>query len=332
MIADHPCEQRSASRLLQVPVQGEFIDRTFCDVAELLRPGDLLVVNDSRVMRARLTAYKDSGGKVEILIERLLDDNFALAQLKASKPVRVAAELSVGDVRLRVIERRGEMWVLTIAGRARFKELLERHGEVPLPPYIRRPVQALDESRYQTVYAKHSGSVAAPTAGLHFDHALLARLERKGVEMGSVTLHVGAGTFHPLRGDDLDEHVMHEERLQVGAALCAAAAACRRRGGRIIAVGTTAVRALETAADEAGKIHPYNGETDLFIRPGYRFLVPDVMITNFHLPETTLFVLVCAFAGYRRMFEAYRHAIAQRYRFFSYGDAMWLEKNDAVYS
>ncbi len=338
LIADRPCARRSGSRLLKVPVRGEFADLVFDDVARLLNSGDLLVVNDSRVIRARLSARKESGGRVEILVERLLDDGCALALVRAAKPLRDNARLLVGDAAVRVAGRRGDLFLLepeiepgVKSGReCTFSQLLERFGEVPLPPYIRRPPEALDESRYQTVYAKHPGSVAAPTAGLHFDRDLLERLERKGVELAALTLHVGAGTFQPLRAEKLGEHVMHRERVQVPARLCDAAGACRKRGGRIVAVGTTVVRALETACDAAGKIHPYEGETGLFIRPGYRFRVSDALITNFHLPETTLFVLVCAFSGRRRMFEAYRHAVERRYRFFSYGDATWLERNDAV--
>lgn len=334
LIADRPCAQRSGSRLLKVPARGGFADLVFRNVVGLLNPGDLLVVNDSRVIRARISARKESGGRVEILIERLLDDGRALALMRAAKPLRDGARLLVGDAAVRVVGRRGELFVLEpeieSGEGCAFSQLLERFGEVPLPPYIRRPVEAFDESRYQTVYAKHPGSVAAPTAGLHFDEALLGLLARKGVQVEALTLHVGAGTFQPLRGEDLGAHVMHRERLRVPARLCAAAAACRKRGGRVVSVGTTVVRALETACDAAGKIHPYEGETDLFIRPGYRFRSCDALITNFHLPETTLFVLVCAFSGRRRMFEAYRHAVERRYRFFSYGDAAWLERNDAV--
>ncbi len=333
LIAAYPCEHRSASRLLQVSARGEFSDRIFHEVAELLAPDDLVVVNDSRVIRARLTAYKDSGGKVEVLVERVLDGGTALVQTQASKSLRAGACLAVGDARLRVLERREDMFVVAVesAGESPgdypggFNGLLARSGEVPLPPYLRRRPQVLDTERYQTVYAEHAGSVAAPTAGLHFDWALLERLADRGVETAALTLHIGAGTFQPLRAESLDEHVMHEERLHVGRSLCDAVSACRCRGGRIVAVGTTVVRALETAA-ATGKIRPFDGVTDLFIHPGYRFRVSDVMITNFHLPETSLFVLVCAFAGRQRMFDAYRHAIERRYRFFSYGDAMWLER------
>ena len=330
LIADRPCAQRSGSRLLKVSARGEFTDLVFRDVARLLEPGDLLVVNDSRVIRARISARKESGGRVEVLVERLLDDGCALALARAAKPLRDNARLLVGDATLRVVGRRDDLFVLEPEGACTFSRLLERFGEVPLPPYLRRSPQAFDESRYQTVYARHPGSVAAPTAGLHFDRRLLDRLERKGVEIEALTLHVGAGTFQPLRGEELDEHVMHRERLRVPARLCDAVVACRRRGGRVVAVGTTVVRALETACDAAGRIRPYRGETDLFIRPGYRFRVSDALITNFHLPETSLFVLVCAFSGRRRTFEAYRHAVERRYRFFSYGDATWLERDDAV--
>ena len=330
LIAEHPCEYRSSSRLLRVPARGAFSNHVFRDVAKLLRRGDLVVVNDSRVIRARLFARKEKGGSVEILVERLLSGRRALALLRARRAPREETRLIAGGETLRVLGRRGDLFVLALETQCTFSRLLSRCGEVPLPPYIRRPVEESDKSRYQAVYAKRPGSVAAPTAGLHFDKALLARLARKGVEVAALTLHVGAGTFRPLRGENLDEHVMHHERLDVGARLCAAVAACRRRGGRVVAVGTTVVRALETAADGAGRVCPYKGETGLFIRPGYRFRVPEVMITNFHLPRTTLFVLVCAFAGRRRAFDAYRYAVERRYRFFSYGDATWLEKNDAV--
>ena len=332
LIADYPCKQRKLSKLLQVSSRGKLADHVFRDLDELTQAGDLLVVNNSRVIRARIFARKETGGRVEILIERLLNEHRALAMLRAAKPLHEGTRLLAGEARARVVERRGELWLLEFEGTHTVSELLDRIGEVPLPPYIRRAPEAIDEARYQTVYARHPGSVAAPTAGLHFDAALLESLSASGVNVAELTLHVGAGTFTPVRGEAIEDHVMHCERMRVDAALCSAIAACRQRGRRVIAVGTTVVRALETACDPGGEVLPYDGETDLYIRPGYRFRVPDVMITNFHLPETSLFILVCAFAGRRRMLDAYRHAIEKRYRFFSYGDAMWLERNDALHA
>ena len=328
LIARYPAPARTASRLLQMPAGGDPRDRRFADLPALVRPGDLLVVNDSRVLRARLRARKDRGGAVEILIERLLKPRLALAHVRANKPLRVGCTLHAGDRELHFEGRRRDLFVLSLRD-GDFETLLQEHGEVPLPPYLGRKPEALDEERYQTVYAARSGSVAAPTAGLHFDRAMLARLQRIGVEIASLTLHIGAGTFQPLRHDVVERHEMHGETLHIDEALCAAVAACRRRHGRVIAVGTTVVRGLETAAaGGGGEIRPYRGETRIFIKSGFRFRVTDAMITNFHLPRTTLFVLVCAFAGRERMLAAYRHAVAKRYRFFSYGDATWLERND----
>ena len=337
LIAPYPAPTRTASRLLHVRADGGLCDKHFGDLPALLQPDDLLVVNDSRVLRARLRARKDGGGAVEILIERVLKPKLALAHARANKPLRDGSALRVGSRELRLQGRRRDLFVLSLRD-GDFETLLREHGEVPLPPYIKRKPEALDEERYQTVYAKQPGSVAAPTAGLHFDQAMLSRLRGAGVAIAALTLHVGAGTFQPLRDDDLGRHRMHGERLRVGPALCAEIAACRRRRGRVVAVGTTVVRGLESAAahtdgsgaDGGGErdVQPYDGETEMFIRPGFRFRVTDAMITNFHLPRTTLFVLVCAFAGRARMLAAYRHAIGKRYRFFSYGDATWLERND----
>ena len=328
LIASYPCDQRSLSRLLKVPRQGKFTNHVFRDIASLLQPGDLVVVNNSLVIRARILGRKESGGQVEILVERLLSNKLALALVRANKPMRENTLLFVHGGKMHTLEQRGDLWLLKFEGECTLPEFLERFGEVPLPPYINRPAKTDDERRYQTVYAKHPGSVAAPTAGLHFDKDLLERLTHKGVKIAELTLHIGIGTFKPLRSEELDEHVMHQERLQLTAELCDAIDECRRCCGRVVAVGTTVIRALETACDTRGKISPYDGETNLFIRPGHQFQIADVMITNFHLPETTLFILVCAFAGRQRMLEAYQHAIEQGYRFFSYGDAMWLEKND----
>jgi len=321
LIAQHPLAQRSASRLLCVE-QEALSDRRFADLPELLRAGDLLVFNDTRVIPARMYGRKETGGRVEILIERLLSERRALAHVRASKSPRAGTFIDVGDQRLRVLGRQGALFEIE-AEESGFETLMEREGHIPLPPYIEREDADEDRSRYQTVYAARPGAVAAPTAGLHFDESLLARLGEQGVEFGYVTLHVGAGTFQPVREDDLDRHVMHSEYLEVDERLCNQVRETRMKGGRVIAVGTTSVRSLETAS-ATGEIQPYKGETRLFIRPGYRFRSVDALITNFHLPESTLLMLVAAFAGYDRIMAAYRHAVEARYRFFSYGDAMWL--------
>ena len=331
LITYYPNPVRSASRLLQVTADRSFRDTTFSRIVDYLDPEDLLLLNDSKVIRARLYGFKSSGGRIEILVERIVGRNQLLAQIKGGKSLRIGAELRVGDTGLRLTARRDDLFELDVIGESSSSELLDRHGEVPLPPYIRRKVEASDRERYQTVYAHNPGSVAAPTAGLHFDRALFNALDRRGIEYRMLTLHVGAGTFQPIRASCLDCHQMHAERAVVSREICDAVEACRSRGGRIVAVGSTVVRALETAAAESGRLHPFQGETDVFIRPGYSFRVVDVMITNFHLPESTLFILVCAFAGRQRMLDAYAYAVKQRYRFFSYGDATWLERCDEVH-
>ncbi len=313
----------------------EAVDLRFNQVIHLLRPNDLLVLNNSKVIRARLFGNKVNGGKVEILIERIFDEKHASAQVKASKTPNVNTIVKVGGVPLLVLSRNRNLFRLAIHNTENmtFEQLLEENGNVPLPPYIRRPAEWIDHERYQTVYAKYSGSVAAPTAGLHFDHALLDECRRQGVQVRSLTLHIGLGTFQPIRHHRLDAHTMHRESFVIDQALCSAVYECRARGGRVVAVGSTVVRALETVAQmNDGQLHAYQGETDIFIRPGYSFQVVDSMITNFHLPESTLFILVCAFAGKKRMLDAYHYAIAQRYRFYSYGDVMWLEKNAEVHA
>jgi S-adenosylmethionine:tRNA ribosyltransferase-isomerase len=299
---------------------GAIDDRHFQDLPTYLRPGDLLVFNDTQVIPARLHGVKDSGGRAEVLIERLLGPARALAQVRASKPPRPGREIRVGDAALRVVGRQGDLYELELTG-GDLPSFLDRHGHVPLPPYIARTDEPFDRDRYQTVYAARPGAVAAPTAGLHFDQAMLDRLAWQGVRLGRVTLHVGAGTFQPVRADRLEDHVMHAEQLEVDTELCDLAAQTRREGGRIVAVGTTAVRSLETAAAD-GTLRPYRGDTRLFIRPGYRFRAVDLLLTNFHLPESTLLMLVCAFAGVEPVMGAYRHAVHAGYRFFSYGDAM----------
>ena len=324
LIAREPAPRRADSRLLHLDgATGSIVDRAFRDLPALLRAGDLMVFNDTRVVPARLYARKATGGRAEILLERVIDGPRALVQLKASKPPAPGSTLAVdGGGAARVAGRDGEFWVLEFDRPA--AAVFESQGEMPLPPYLRRAPESWDRERYQTVYAREPGAVAAPTAGLHFDEATIEACRAAGVDTARVTLHVGAGTFQPVRADHVADHVMHAERAEVPAATCAAIAACRARGGRVLAIGTTAVRALECAA-AADPLAPWSGDTRLFITPGYRFRVVDRLLTNFHLPESTLLMLVSAFAGTARVLAAYRHAVAQQYRFFSYGDAMLVE-------
>jgi len=325
LIAQQPSAQRGDSRLLVVPAGSDHVlDRHFSDLSELLRPGDLLVFNDTRVLPARMYGEKEMGGKVEVLIERLVSPDLALAHIRASKSPKVGSRILIGGHTL-IMEAREEALFRLRCDRGSFADLMQAHGHMPLPPYIERADTAVDLERYQTVFAQRPGAVAAPTAGLHFERRMLDRLARMGVESAHVTLHVGAGTFQPVRVQNLDQHRMHSEWLEVGAAAVDAVARTRARGGRVVAVGTTSVRSLETAA-AGGQLRPYCGDTRLFIRPGYEFRVVDALLTNFHLPESTLLMLVCAFAGYDRTMAAYRHAVTAEYRFFSYGDAMFLEK------
>ena len=326
LIAQAPLPERSASRLLEVG-SGADVNRSFTDLPALLRAGDLLVFNDTRVIHARLHGVKDSGGQVEVLIERAVGPHEALAQVRASKSPRAGSHLRLADaIDVEVLGRVGEFFHLRFPAAEDLFALLERHGKLPLPPYIRRDAGDADEARYQTVYAREPGSVAAPTAGLHFDDTLLAHLKDKGVQLAWLTLHVGAGTFQPVRVDDLGEHQMHAERYVIPAETVAAIAATRAAGGRVIAVGTTSMRALEAAAQD-GPLAAGAGETEIFILPGFRFQVVDALITNFHLPKSTLLMLVSAFSGMATIRRAYAHAVAQRYRFFSYGDAMFLTRN-----
>lgn len=325
LIAQYPLPERSASRLLCLDrCSGELADRRFPDLVGLLRPGDLLVFNDTRVVPARLYGRKASGGRIEVLVERILDAHTVLAQMRARKPLRDQAIVEFeGGVEACVTGREGMFYRLHFRHQRPVAELLEDIGHMPLPPYIERPEGRLDRQRYQTVFARHEGAVAAPTAGLHFDEHLLARLRERGVEFAWVTLHVGAGTFQPVRVEDIREHRMHREYLVVPEATCEAVEQARRRGGRVVAVGTTVVRSLETAA-LPGTLQPFTGETELFITPGFEFRVVDALVTNFHMPESTLLMLVSAFAGREQVLAAYRHAVARRYRFFSYGDAMFV--------
>jgi len=329
LIAQQALPERSASRLLHLGATTNHTrDLHVRDLPGLLRPGDLLVANDTRVLPARLYGRKDTGGKIELLLERVLGERDAMVQLRASHAPKPGVMLCFGaGVTADVIERRHEFYVLRFSRAV--VPVLEEFGHVPLPPYVRRDDQPADRERYQTVYAREQGSVAAPTAGLHFDARLLAELAARDIGFRTLTLHVGAGTFAPLRAHQLETGRLHAERLEVTAALCAAVAACRERGGRVIAIGTTATRALETAG-ESGELRPLRGETSLFIRPGFRFRIVDAMFTNFHLPESSLLMLVCAFGGTERVLAAYRHAVARRYRFFSYGDAMFLERARAI--
>jgi len=329
LIAQTPAPERTASRLLHV-AGGTLADLAFADLPGLLAAGDLVVFNDTRVIKSRLHAAKPTGGAVELLLERMLGPHEGVFQLRASHPPRPGGTIDLpGGVTATVVARDGRFFRLRIAGPMSLLDYLDRHGAVPLPPYIARAPDAVDETRYQTVYARHAGAVAAPTAGLHFDAAMLAALGARGVGVAWVTLHVGAGTFAPMQGDDLAAHRMHSEWYRIPPATAAAVAATRRHGGRIVAVGTTTLRALESAANERGEIAAGEAETALFVTPGFRFRAVDRLLTNFHLPKSTLLVLVSAFAGYAVIRDAYAHAIAQRYRFFSYGDAMLLERAPA---
>lgn len=323
LIAQTPLPERSASRLLQVD-GNRLIDRQFAEITDLLSPGDLLVFNDTRVLKARFYGVKSSGGKVEVLVERVLDARTVHAQVRASKSPQAGSTIRLADAfEVTVGERAGEFYTLNFPGDV--FELIEAHGRLPLPPYIEHDADAVDEERYQTVYAKTPGAVAAPTAGLHFDQALLARLREKGVNMAYVTLHVGAGTFQPVRNENLNEHQMHSEWYTISQETVDAVKAARSCGRRVVAVGTTSLRALESAS-QSGELVAGGADTQLFIRPGYRFQTVDRLITNFHLPKSTLLMLVSAFAGYDEIRAAYKHAIVHRYRFFSYGDAMLLSR------
>ncbi len=364
LIAQQPLPERAGARLLLLEDSG-FRDSRVRAIGDVLRAGDLLVLNDTRVIPARLLGHKATGGRVEVLVERIERSDTALALVRASKSPPVGSRLRLaGALDIEVLGREGMFFRLRLLNRPDFLEALRMHGHVPLPPYIERPDNPEDQERYQTVFAAKDGAVAAPTAGLHFDQALLHALREQGVRVTTITLHVGAGTFQPVKVSDTDDHEMHAEYAEVGPDACAEIAACRARGGRVIAVGTTSMRSLESAAlasegvvldaprgrapgvdapaarqnlagngqpladDGDAFLKPFTGETRLFITPGYRFRVVDRLLTNFHLPQSTLLMLVTAFGGYRRVMAAYGHAVAQRYRFFSYGDAMWLAPGD----
>jgi len=329
LIAHQPLPERTASRLLIVEnAQGQCRDAQFSDILELIDSKDLLVFNNTRAIPASLYGHKASGGKIEVLVERIENSHQLLVHLRASKAPKPGTELLLEDtIHADVLEREGDLFRLRLKTATDALSVLDQYGHMPLPPYIDRADQATDRERYQTVYAQEPGAVAAPTAGLHFDNDLLQALRDKGVATTEVTLHVGAGTFQPVRVQDISQHVMHAEQATVSTATCEAIAACRARGGRVIAVGTTSVRSLESAAQyNAGTLNTFQGETKLFITPGYDFKVVDALITNFHLPQSTLLMLVSAFSGVSAVKTAYQHAIQARYRFFSYGDAMFLTR------
>ncbi|MGC8120476.1 tRNA preQ1(34) S-adenosylmethionine ribosyltransferase-isomerase QueA [Marinobacter sp. VGCF2001] len=329
LIARYPLKERSASRLLSLDgLSGHTRHLNFTDLADLLQPGDLLVFNNTRVIPARLFAQKETGGKVEILVERLLGEREFLAHTRASKSPKEGQRLILEDgAAVRMVGREDALFRFVFESDEAFLDVLERIGHMPLPPYMERDDELSDRERYQTVYAKEAGAVAAPTAGLHFDDTVLSTLAERGVEFAYVTLHVGAGTFQSVRVDKIEDHIMHSEIAHVPEETVTAVNEARRRGSRVVAVGTTSVRSLESAS-RAGRLQAFRGETDIFIYPGYRFQTVDAMITNFHLPESTLIMLVSAFAGHSNIMAAYREAVAQQYRFFSYGDAMFLSAQE----
>ncbi len=330
LIAQRPLAQRTASRLLCLDGErGTIVDRMFSDLLDLLQRGDLLVFNDTRVIPARLFGRKATGGKVEVLVERVLDEHGFLAHIRASKAPKPGSWIVFGgSYGCRVKERADDLFVLELDAAVCVDQMLQELGHIPLPLYIDRIDDAEDLERYQTVYAKQPGAVAAPTAGLHFDADMMEAIREKGVETAFVTLHIGSGTFQPIRVDNLLDHTMHSEYFEVNQAVVERIGRVRAAGGRVVAVGTTAVRSLESAA-RSGRLTAYRGETDLFILPGFRFSCVDALVTNFHLPESTLLTLVCAFAGYDHVMTAYRHAVKQKYRFFSYGDAMFVTRRDS---
>ncbi|MCF6318870.1 MAG: tRNA preQ1(34) S-adenosylmethionine ribosyltransferase-isomerase QueA [Proteobacteria bacterium] len=324
LIAQHPTKERTQSRLLALDkTNGKTQDLKFPDVVNLLNPGDLLVFNNTKVIPARLFGKKITGGQVEVFIERLLDDKSAIAFLKTSKRPQLGMAIYFDDLILKPTARKGMFYLIQTQGKTSLTELMDKYGHMPLPPYIQREDEPEDKDRYQCVYAQEKGAVAAPTAGLHFDESLLQQIKEKGVNTAFVTLHVGAGTFQPVKTDSIDDHIMHKEWLQVSNEVSELVKQTKANGNKVIAIGTTAVRCLETAAKE-GKIQPYTGDTNIFIYPGYQFKVVDSLLTNFHLPESTLIMLVSAKCGRKNTLNAYKHAVKKEYRFFSYGDAMFI--------
>lgn len=329
LIAQFPAEQRSSSRMLHLHgASGDLQDTLFADLPSFLRAGDVMVFNDTRVIKARLWGTKDSGGKVEVMVERVLDTHCVLAVIRASHAPKLGTQLLLaGALTVTVLDRENDFYTLRFEHSSTASELLERYGSLPLPPYIGRSVTQFDEDRYQTVYAQHAGAVAAPTAGLHFDEAMLEAIRAMGVVTAQVTLHVGAGTFQPVRVENIADHKMHREVFHVPAETVTAIRDAKAVGGRVLAVGTTTLRALESAAAaNNGELQPGYGDTDIFITPGYRLRVVERLLTNFHLPRSTLLMLVATFAGLDHIHRAYQHAINQHYRFFSYGDVMLIER------
>ena len=330
LIAQYPVKQRSSSRLLYLDsLNGEMGDLRFVDLVDYLRPNDVMVFNDTRVIKARLFGTKDSGGRVEVMVERVLDDSCVLAVIRASHAPRRGGKLLLADcLHVMVVDRNDAFYTLQFVHDEPVHTLLDRYGHLPLPPYIARNTSPMDEARYQTVYAKNSGAVAAPTAGLHFDTPVLDKIRAKGVTVAYVTLHVGAGTFQPVRVEAIADHVMHREWFNIPEETVCAIEQAQARSGRVMAVGTTTLRALEASAlRHEGRLSAGWGETDIFITPGYCFRVVERLLTNFHLPRSTLLMLVSAFGGMDAIRNAYRHAVAQKYRFFSYGDAMLIERS-----
>lgn len=327
LIAQFPTPERSASRLLRLDGKsGQLSDYGFRNLPEFLQPNDLLILNDTRVIKARLTGEKASGGKIEIMVERLLDTHRLLAQIRASRSPKPGSLIRIADAfDAEVMTRQDDLFLLEIRSPTPAIELIDQYGSLPLPPYISHKADGHDEERYQTVFAREPGAVAAPTAGLHFDDAMMDRLQAAGIAIAYVTLHVGAGTFQPVRVDNIHEHKMHSELYSVSQATVDAIQHAQAKGGKVTAVGTTALRALESAA-RSGELQDGSGETDIFITPGYRFQVVERLLTNFHLPKSTLLMLVSAFAGTENIKNAYQHAIEEKYRFFSYGDAMLIER------
>lgn len=329
LIARYPLPARSDSRLLCIEnVTGALSERRFNDVFQLINPGDLLVFNNTKVIPARFYGQKITGGQVEVLVERILDNERILAQVRVSKPPHMGDKLLFAqDICLEVVDRQNQFYILRYQQTdTPILDVIESIGEIPLPPYMHREPEESDKERYQTVYATHKGSVAAPTAGFHFDQALLDKLKANHVDMGYLTLHIGAGTFAPVRVENINEHKMHSEYLDVPSELCQKIEATKAAGKRVIAVGTTSLRALETAS-QSGTVQPYHGETNIFITPGYQFRCADALITNMHLPCSTLLMLVCAFGGYEQVMHAYRRAVKDRYRFYSYGDSMFINRS-----
>jgi S-adenosylmethionine:tRNA ribosyltransferase-isomerase len=339
LIAQHPADARNASRLLHLDgCSGQLADKLFVDLPDFLSAGDLLVFNDTRVIKARLFGHKATGGNIEMLVERVLDAHTVLAHIRASRAPKIDTRLKLANaIDAEVIGREDDLFQVKFLGDRAVLDLLEQYGALPLPPYITHAAEAEDDERYQTVYAKHAGAVAAPTAGLHFDQAMLNTLKAKGVNIAYVTLHVGAGTFQPVRVDNIAEHKMHSELYHISAETVALIAATKTKGGKLIAVGTTSLRALESSAQHGslskctaqhGAIQAGYNETAIFITPGFQFKVVDILFTNFHLPKSTLLMLVSAFAGFEHIKNAYAHAVEKQYRFFSYGDAMLINKKN----